>query len=228
MPDNVQDLQLNRLIIKGSLRSSDTSAPRPTVHISDPQLDPLTPHHIAASDYAFDTVPTSLQRGDMEMPPESSQEKEQLIQKQHRRYLDYPTGPDIAVDTPTSSEGDNTQQLQAPRESALNVSTDFTQTSINARLGDKDAQVALGDMYKNGKGVQQDCQAAMEWYLRAAEQGDPVGQRKVGVLNFYGQGVTRDYSTALAWYLKSANQGNAQAQSNIGSLYRDGQGVPQD
>ncbi|KAF9118324.1 hypothetical protein BGX30_004654, partial [Mortierella sp. GBA39] len=76
--------------------------------------------------------------------------------------------------------------------------SDLNQTTVRANLGDKDAQVALGDMYKDGLGVQKDYKAAMEWYLRAAEQGDAVGLRKVGVLYDYGYGVTQDYSTALA------------------------------
>ncbi|KAG0267981.1 hypothetical protein BGZ96_006830, partial [Linnemannia gamsii] len=116
------------------------------------------------------------------------------------------------VQATTFSNDGNEPQPQAAESSAAAVSQDFAQTSASAALGDKDAQVALGDMYKDGTGVEQDYQAAMKWFLRAADQGDPVGQRKVGVLYEYGYGVTQDYSTAMNWYLKSANQGNAQAQ----------------
>ncbi|KAG0061993.1 hypothetical protein BGZ89_011004 [Linnemannia elongata] len=131
-------------------------------------------------------------------------------------------------DTTTSSNDNNQPQPTAVQEPTPIVSSDFTQTSVSASLGDKDAQVALGDMYKVGQGVQQDYKAAMEWYLRAAKQGGAVGQRKVGVLYDLGHGVTQDYSIALTWYLKSADQGNAQAQSNIGTFYCYGYGVPLD
>ncbi|KAF9145340.1 hypothetical protein BGX30_009350 [Mortierella sp. GBA39] len=127
---------------------------------------------------------------------------------------------------------------------------DLTKAIISASQGDKDAQVALGDMYKEGLGVNQDYQSAMEWYLKAGEQGDAVGQRKVGmmyslclgaanqgnaaarynigVLYEQGQGVPLDYSQAMVWFRKAADQGLSQAQCHIGVLYELGQGVPQD
>ncbi|KAG0041437.1 hypothetical protein BGZ90_009863, partial [Linnemannia elongata] len=41
----------------------------------------------------------------------------------------------------------------------------------NANIGDKDAQVSLGDIYREGKGILQDYEQAMTWYLKAANQG---------------------------------------------------------
>ncbi|KAG0036298.1 hypothetical protein BGZ89_008420, partial [Linnemannia elongata] len=129
--------------------------------------------------------------------------------------------PDVTEsEITTPSNNDNGSTSATAQESTAAHSSDFTQTSVSANLGDKDAQVTLGDMYKDGKGVTQDYQAAMAWYLRAAEQGDPVGQRKVGTLYEHGHGVAQDYSTALTWYLKSSDQGNAQAKCSIGSLYQ--------
>ncbi|KAF9106137.1 hypothetical protein BGX29_010387 [Mortierella sp. GBA35] len=122
----------------------------------------------------------------------------------------------------------NKAESRAPQSYPVAESRDITQTMISAGLGDKDAQVALGDMYRDGEVVQKDYQAAMDWYLKAADQGDPVGLRKVGVLYYHGQGVPQDYSAAMEWYLKAADQGNADAQFNIGTLYSEGHGVPQD
>ncbi|KAF9289648.1 hypothetical protein BGZ88_007655 [Linnemannia elongata] len=103
------------------------------------------------------------------------------------------------------------------------------QTTISAFRRVKDAQVALGDMYrKGGEEVPQDFQEAMYWYLKAAEQGDPVGQQRVGVMYELGLGVPQDYSIAMNWFLKAANQGNTSAQSKIGSFCILGQGVPRD
>ncbi|KAG9071317.1 hypothetical protein KI688_005528 [Linnemannia hyalina] len=101
-------------------------------------------------------------------------------------------------------------------------------TLLDAGLGNRYSQVAAGDMYMKGKGVPQDYQAAMDWYLKATEQGDPAGQRNVGRLHYYGHGVPRDYSAAMSWTLKAANQGYSPAQRNVGLLNKLGQGVPQD
>ncbi|KAG0065237.1 hypothetical protein BGZ89_008488 [Linnemannia elongata] len=109
----------------------------------------------------------------------------------------------------------------------LGEQEELVQTTISAGHGDKDAQVNLGDIYREGNEVPQDYQVAMNWYLKAAEQGDPVGQQRVGAMYSHGFGVPQDYSTAMSWFLKAANQGNAPAQCNVGSLYENGHGVPQ-
>ncbi|KAK5820648.1 hypothetical protein F5H01DRAFT_411875, partial [Linnemannia elongata] len=53
-------------------------------------------------------------------------------------------------------------QLQNPQIAPTDVllEMDIAQTSISASLGNKDAQVALGDMYRDGKSVPQNYQAA--------------------------------------------------------------------
>ncbi|KAG0272276.1 hypothetical protein BGZ96_005407, partial [Linnemannia gamsii] len=122
---------------------------------------------------------------------------------------------DTDVDTGTSSCVGNKPQSYAAQISTTAIYQDFAQTSASAALGDKDAQIALGDMYREGKVVQQDYQAAMGWYLRAAEQGDAIGLRRIGYLYDLGLGVAQDRSKAMEWYRKSADLGNAQAHCNI-------------
>ena len=41
-----------------------------------------------------------------------------------------------------------------------------------AQRGDPEAQCNLGWCYENGKGVKQDWQKAVEWFTKAAQQGD--------------------------------------------------------
>ncbi|KAK5820679.1 hypothetical protein F5H01DRAFT_411899, partial [Linnemannia elongata] len=125
---------------------------------------------------------------------------------------------------------DNRSQLGRPQITAtdLPMEMDIAQTSISASLGDKKAQVALGDMYRDGRGVPQDYQAAMDWYFKAVEQGDAAGQHRVGGLYAKGFGVPQNYATAMDWYLRAADQGHADSQCNIGFLYNNGRGVPQD
>lgn len=105
----------------------------------------------------------------------------------------------------------------------------FAQILFRATQGDSDAQIALGTSYFKGNGdYNQDYQAAMHWYLKAAEQGDPEAQRKVGLMYDYGQGVPVDLTKAAKWYFKSAVQGNAESQHNIAYCYSKGRGIPQD
>lgn len=83
-------------------------------------------------------------------------------------------------------------------------------------------------MYQDDQGVEQDHQAAMDWYLKAANEGDPNGQRKVGLLYANGFGIAQDYSTAMDWFIKAAHQKYSGAQHDIDVIYEKDYGVPQD
>ncbi|KAF9309972.1 hypothetical protein BGZ91_007229, partial [Linnemannia elongata] len=124
----------------------------------------------------------------------------------------------------------NEAQQRAPQISntIVPMERDVVRMSIIASHGDRDAQVALGDMYSDGEGVAQDYQEAMDWYLMAAKQGHIYSQYNVGLYYNYGRGVPQDYAQAMKWFLKAANQGNGYAQYSIGLLYHYGLGVPQD
>ena len=93
---------------------------------------------------------------------------------------------------------------------------------------DASAQYNMGEMYYYGLGVETDYVKAMEWYLRAAENGNVDAQFSIGLMYDEGQGVAQDYAEAMKWYLKAAENGNASAQNNIGYLYENGLGVAQD
>jgi hypothetical protein len=86
----------------------------------------------------------------------------------------------------------------------------------------------LGFAYSHGQGVLQDYGQAIQWYRKAADQGDAVAQATLGSLYEHGQGVPQDYAQAAQWFRKAADQGVASAQNNLGFLYEHGQGVPRD
>ncbi|KAF9294533.1 hypothetical protein BGZ88_003702 [Linnemannia elongata] len=115
-----------------------------------------------------------------------------------------------------------------PPEYSTIIIQDFTEIERKAKLGDKEAQFALGEMYKDGRGVEQDYRAAMTWYLKAAEQGDMASQARVAYLYRDGLGVEQDHAAAVKWYLKAAGQGDANSQSSVAYLFEDGLGTPQD
>jgi TPR repeat protein len=73
-----------------------------------------------------------------------------------------------------------------------------------------------------------DFATALEWYEKAAAQGDVQSQSHLGWLYFYGLGVPQDYAQAREWYEKAAAQGDTSAATNVGIMYQEGYGVPQD
>ena len=97
-----------------------------------------------------------------------------------------------------------------------------------AEQGYSMAQVNLGNMYANSKGVEQNYEEAAEWYKKAAEQGYPVAQYNLGIMYANSKGVEQNYEEAAEWYKKAAEQNYSFAQNNLGTLYRFGNGVKQD
>ena len=97
--------------------------------------------------------------------------------------------------------------------------------TILAEQGDASAQFNLGYCYKNGLGVEQDYEKAVEWYTKSAEQGIAYAQLNLGYCYDKGLGVEQDYEKAVEWYAKSAEQGDLTAQNNLGYCYKNGLGV---
>ncbi len=94
-----------------------------------------------------------------------------------------------------------------------------------AEQGMPGAQLALGILYENGRGVLKDDALAASWYLKAAQSGHPVAQFNLGNLYQQGRGVERDVSQALFWWNEAAAQGLPNAQLNMGIAYHLGEGV---
>ena len=94
-----------------------------------------------------------------------------------------------------------------------------------AYAGDIDAQFNLGMSYSFGKGVEQNFEKALSWFLKCANQGDSKAQYYVGVMFLNGHGTQIDQIKAAEWLKKSANQGDADAQCDLGMLYLQGCGV---
>ncbi|MCC7168258.1 MAG: sel1 repeat family protein [Rhodospirillales bacterium] len=97
-----------------------------------------------------------------------------------------------------------------------------------AEQGDANAQLLLGTMYSQGKGVPNDLGEARKWYLRAALQNNPAAQFALGDILAQGKGVTMDLDEALVWFRRAANQGHVHAINNLGFAYASGTGVERD
>jgi TPR repeat protein len=96
-----------------------------------------------------------------------------------------------------------------------------------AERGGARAQWYLGNMYEQGRGVQQDYREATRWYLMSAEQGDADSQSHLGYLYENGLGAARDDKLAAQWYARAADQGNVYSEACLATMYRDGRGLPQ-
>jgi hypothetical protein len=79
----------------------------------------------------------------------------------------------------------------------------------------------LGDMYKNGHGVEQDNQQAAIWYRKAAETGDARGQWALGLCLYDSDSADPDRNAeALQWMNRAAAQGESSLQCWLGDIYR--------
>ena len=89
--------------------------------------------------------------------------------------------------------------------------------------------VKLGEDYYYGEnGKQKDYVKAVEWFRKAAEQGNNDAQVYLGMCYDSGLGVVKDLAEAVKWYRKAAEQGHAVAQFNLGLCYAKGNGVKKD
>lgn len=97
-----------------------------------------------------------------------------------------------------------------------------------ADRGDAVAQVALGKMYADGRGMSQNFPVAQRWFRMAATKGNPDAEYDLGLMYANGDGVGQDYAEAARWYRLAADQGQSDAQNSLGMRYKRGQGVSQD
>jgi TPR repeat protein len=85
----------------------------------------------------------------------------------------------------------------------------------------------LGNAYKNGRGVEQSYEKAIEYSTLAIQQDDPNAISNLATMYYQGEGVTKSIEKAIELYTRAANQGHATAQANLGVFYINGEGVDQ-
>lgn len=128
----------------------------------------------------------------------------------------------------------NRQEEKEEADSAMISSGDYEAAveplKVLALQGHAYAQLYLGHMYGEGKGVEQDNKEALAWYMMSDTQGGLAdAQYRLGVICEVGElGVSHNFQVAAKWYRHAAEQGFALAQFKLGGLYDFGRGVPQD
>jgi TPR repeat protein len=73
-------------------------------------------------------------------------------------------------------------------------------------------------MYANGEGVPKDAAKAVEWYRKAAEQGNAHAQFNLARMYDVGEGVPKDTAKAVEWHRKAAEQGHEDARRKLTSM----------
>lgn len=97
-----------------------------------------------------------------------------------------------------------------------------------AECGLPAAQLRLGRMLLEGRGMARDVTAAFRWFARAAARDDAEALNMVGRCHESGWGVPQDLARAAASYRRSAEAGHDWGQYNLGHLLFDGRGVARD
>lgn len=119
------------------------------------------------------------------------------------------------------------EKAQKDAVSSAIASDNFNAICTYAEAGHAAAQTKLGGMYNTGHGVPQDCNQAVYWFRKAADQGYVLAQNSLGAMYASGRGVTQNLQEAAHWCRKAAEQGDAMSQNNLGTMYKTGHGVPQ-
>jgi TPR repeat protein len=97
-----------------------------------------------------------------------------------------------------------------------------------AENGEAPAQFALGRLYLDGRGTQQDYAQALAWLGKAASQGNPGAEYELAVMREKGLGTPPDVTAAAQWFLKSAGSGYAPAEIGLADMFDHGVGVAKD
>ena len=97
-----------------------------------------------------------------------------------------------------------------------------------AESGNAEAMRKIGNLYREGLGVEQDPGKAVEWYLKAIDGGDAPAMYNLGNCYIMGVGVEQDYREAMNWYIRAADAGFVAGMTAVGAMYEQGYGVQQD
>lgn len=91
----------------------------------------------------------------------------------------------------------------------------------SAAQGFRGAELKLGQMYEQGRGVARNPAEAVKWYLKAAKQGDAQAQYNLAQL--YTQ--AGNHKEAVYWLSQAANLGSNPAQFDLAMHYESGSAV---
>jgi len=90
-----------------------------------------------------------------------------------------------------------------------------------AGKGSAKAQYVVATMFRFAQyGLKKDMEAAVQWYVKAADQGMPTAQFALGKLLMEGKGVMQDDAAALQWLSLAHVNGSKRAEDYIKHLIK--------
>ena len=92
----------------------------------------------------------------------------------------------------------------------------FNSYLYNAKLGNTQSMIHLGDCYYKGIGVTQNKSTALEWYKKAADLGNVSAMMKLGDII-----INENRSIAVLWYRKAAQNGHLPAKKILNTINED-------
>ncbi len=173
-----------------------------------------------------------LKKGLAIQPTQRTQTVRELISELKGNSV--PEAPKAEVNKP-SEKSSQIKEAKPKKKSGLTAIIVFAfliVLGIVAYPSAKEAYVSscvnIAVKYENGDGVEQDYEIALEWYKKAADNGNTDAMYSIGCMFADGHGVEQDYAKAMEWYRNAADNGNADAMNSIGYMYDCGNGVEQD
>lgn len=90
------------------------------------------------------------------------------------------------------------------------------------------AWIGLGNEYENGDFLENDYDLARRLYLKAGNNGEPLGYSLVGDLYMMGKGVRESWQNAARYYSDASRKNETYATGKLGQLFILGRGVRAD
>ncbi len=97
-----------------------------------------------------------------------------------------------------------------------------------SEMGWSDADALIGQMYRDGNGVDRDLEKCIAYLSKAAMNGHNKSMYMLGDLFYDGKYMKKDPEEAFKWYLMSASVGNAKSQYQVAMMYSSGIGTDKD
>jgi TPR repeat protein len=98
------------------------------------------------------------------------------------------------------------------------METCYQRELVHAEAGKIWAHVEVGKRLRLGQGVPKDCEAAIQWLTKAAEQGSSDAMAELASMWLDGDDVPKSLDKAWKWALMAGRQGNAPGQSRCGLI----------
>ncbi|KAG0224390.1 hypothetical protein BGW41_005144 [Actinomortierella wolfii] len=169
-----------------------------------------------------------------EHDPENRPEANEMVTEDEDQVFSLQTGLKTVSVTNTTTSYGSTMSLRFSRSTqAMGGMSDHSLEGVSvllsrANIGEVEAQVALAEIYEEGRVTEQNNAEAFKWYLRAAVQGSTEAQVKVGTYILNGNGTGVNHGAAIYWTRRAAMKGDLRAQCVLGSMYENGRGAKQD